>query len=112
VLLVVLLLQAVFNAWQDFSTSRIVNSIKDMLPSDVMVLRDGQEVELAAVALVPGDLVNIRLGQKIPADLRLLEVSSDLKFDRAVLTGEVSLRNPRASTGADGRTERACERQG
>jgi sodium/potassium-transporting ATPase subunit alpha len=91
ILLVVLLLQTIFNAWQDFSTRNVLSSIKDMLPSAVVALRDGQERELAASELVPGDLVHIRLGQKLPADLRLIEVSSDLKFDRSVLTGEVHL---------------------
>ena len=89
VLLVVVLLQAAFNAWQDFSTSRVMASIKDMLPSDVLVLRDGTERSLAAAELVPGDLVRVGMGQKIPADLRLIEVDGDLKFDRSVLTGEV-----------------------
>ncbi|KZV66047.1 sodium-potassium ATPase [Peniophora sp. CONT] len=88
VLLVVVLLQALFNAWQDFSTSRVMSSIKDMLPADVVVLRDGSQQSVPAIDLVPGDLVQIPLGQKVPADLRLIEVSSDLKFDRAVLTGE------------------------
>ena len=90
VLLVVVLLQALFNAWQDFSTSRVMSSIKDMLPADVVVLRDGSQQSVPAIELVPGDLVHIPLGQKVPADLRLIEVSADLKFDRAVLTGEVS----------------------
>jgi len=64
-------------------------SIKDMLPAAVIVLRDGTQTSLPAADLVPGDLVQLSLGQKVPADLRLLEVSSDLKFDRSVLTGEV-----------------------
>ncbi|KAI0036987.1 sodium-potassium ATPase [Vararia minispora EC-137] len=88
VLLVVIVIQAVFNAWQDFSTSRVMASIKDMLPAAVVVLRDGAQTSLPASELVPGDLVQLALGQKVPADLRLLEVSSDLKFDRSVLTGE------------------------
>ena len=39
--------------------------------------------------LVTGDIVYIAMGQKVPADLRMIEVGGDLKFDRAVLTGEV-----------------------
>ncbi|KAI0316640.1 sodium-potassium ATPase [Amylostereum chailletii] len=88
VLLVVIVLQAIFNAWQDFSTSRVMASIKDMLPADVVVIRDGAQSSMAASELVPGDIVNVVLGQKVPADLRLVEVSTDLKFDRSVLTGE------------------------
>lgn len=90
VLLIVQLLQAGFNAWQDFSTSKVMSSIKGMLPSDVLVLRDGNEVKLPASELVQGDLIHVRLGEKVPADLRLIQASGDLRFDRSILTGEVS----------------------
>jgi sodium/potassium-transporting ATPase subunit alpha len=61
-----------------------------MLPSEVTVLRDGDWHGIPAAALVPGDIVQIRAGNKIPADLRLAEVSSDLKFNRSILTGEAN----------------------
>ncbi len=89
VLLIVLFLQAGFNAWQDFSTSRVMSSIKGMLPSDVLVLRDGNQVNMSASELVNGDLIYIGLGEKVPADLRLIQVSGDLRFDRSILTGDV-----------------------
>lgn len=85
--------QAVFNAWQDFSTSRVMSSIKNMLPSVVQVLREGNQVMVQAPDLVNGDIVYITMGQKIPADLRLIDVGGDLKFDRSVLTGEVGASN-------------------
>ena len=88
VLLIVILIQTIFNAWQDFSTSRVMASIKGMLPSDVLVLRDGGQTKVAAKELVPGDLVTISMGEKVPADLKLIEVSADLQFDRSILTGE------------------------
>jgi sodium/potassium-transporting ATPase subunit alpha len=88
VLLIVILIQALFNAWQDFSTSRVMASIKGMLPSDVLVLRDGGQTKISAKELVPGDLVTITMGEKVPADLKLIEVSADLQFDRSILTGE------------------------
>ena len=91
VLLVVVLLQTIFNAWQDFSTSRVMASIQEMLPDDVVVLRDGAETTLPASALVPGDIVQLSLGQKVPADVKLIDVSGDLRFDRSVLTGEVGI---------------------
>lgn len=59
-----------------------------MLPAQVVVLRDGSARSLHAFELVPGDIVRIRAGNKIPADLRLCDISSDLKFDRSLLTGE------------------------
>lgn len=84
----VILLQAFFNAWQDWSTSRVMNSINNMLPTQTLVMRDGNIITIDAAHLVPGDIVHIKMGNKIPADLRLVQVSDDLKFDRSVLTGE------------------------
>jgi len=92
VLLVVVVLQAIFNAWQDFSMSRVMASIQDMLPDDVVVLRDGVQTTIPAASLVPGDLVHIVMGQKVPADVKLIDVSGDLRFDRSVLTGEVRVK--------------------
>jgi sodium/potassium-transporting ATPase subunit alpha len=94
ILLVVIVLQAIFNAWQDFSTSRVMSSIQGMLPADVIVLRDGKQITVPAAVLVPGDLVHIAMGQKVPADVKLIDVSGDIRFDRSVLTGEVRLELP------------------
>lgn len=63
-------------------------SISGMLPDDCSVLRDGHRVEANAVDLVPGDILYIKFGNKLPADVRFIEVSSDAKFDRSILTGE------------------------
>lgn len=90
VLIVVILIQAIFNGWQDFSSSRVMATIKGMLPSDVLVLRDSFRIKLPAKELVPGDLVTISMGDRVPADMRLIEISADLQFDRGVLTGEAS----------------------
>ena len=88
VLYAIFIIQALFNAWQDWSSSRTMASISGMLPDDCSVLRDGNRVELQAVDLVPGDILYIKSGNKLPADVRLVEVSSDAKFDRSILTGE------------------------
>lgn len=74
--------------FQDWSTSRVMASIKDMLPEQSQVIRDGNLVHVPAEELVPGDVVLIKSGNKLPADMRFLQVSSDAKFDRSVLTGE------------------------
>ena len=101
VLLIVLVLNAVFNFWQDFSTSKILDSITGMLPSDVTVIRNGSVSRIAASQIVPGDIVELSLGQKVPADTRLLSVASDLKFDRSILTGE--------SDAIDGKVDQTSE---
>jgi sodium/potassium-transporting ATPase subunit alpha len=46
------------NAWQDWSTGRVMASITGMLPSDVLAVRDGMQVHLAARELVTGDIVS------------------------------------------------------
>ncbi|KAF8939209.1 hypothetical protein EDD21DRAFT_441795 [Dissophora ornata] len=84
----VIFLQASFSAFQDFSTARVMSSILDMIPADCIVLRDGQQVKIPASNLVVGDRVHLSLGNKVPADLRLIQASNDTRFDRAVLTGE------------------------
>ncbi|BGP13453.1 hypothetical protein JCM10213_001777 [Rhodosporidiobolus nylandii] len=88
VLLLVVLLQAVFNAIQDWTTSRTMSSIANVLPTTVLVRRDGQVTEVSAVDLVKGDIVLLKGGVKVPADLRIIEASPDLKLDRSILTGE------------------------
>ncbi|KAF9568576.1 hypothetical protein EC968_002914 [Mortierella alpina] len=86
--LFVILLQAAFSAFQDFSTARVMSSILDMIPSECHVIRDGQLVKVPASSLVVGDRVHFSLGNKVPADLRILTSSNDTRFDRSVLTGE------------------------
>jgi sodium/potassium-transporting ATPase subunit alpha len=86
--LIVIFLQASFSAFQDWSTKRVMNSILGLLPAEAMVLRDGQLVKVPATELVAGDIVHISIGNKVPADMRILSSSGDVRFDRAILTGE------------------------
>lgn len=65
-----------------------MDSITGMLPESCNVIRGGDEVHIPAQDIVPGDLLLLKAGMKIPADVRMIEVSSDAKFDRAILTGE------------------------
>lgn len=86
--IIVIFLQASFSAFQDWSTQRVMNSILSMLPADAHVLRDGGVISIPATNLVVGDIVRVSIGDKVPADLRLLETSGDIRFDRSMLTGE------------------------
>ncbi|KAF4450515.1 Na/K ATPase alpha 1 subunit [Fusarium austroafricanum] len=87
VLIAVFFIQAAFNGWQDWSSSRVMQSITEMLPESTVLLRDGCRVGISATDLVPGDVVFIKAGNKIPADLRYIEVSHDTSIDKAVLAG-------------------------
>lgn len=88
VLIAVFFIQAAFNAWQDFSSSRVMASITAMLPEDATVLRDGSRMSVPASDIVPGDTLIIKAGMKIPADVRFIEASTDLNIDRSVVTGK------------------------
>ncbi|CAG8074967.1 unnamed protein product [Penicillium salamii] len=87
-ILIVIALQASFSAFQDWSTKRVMNSILDLLPAEAMVLRDEKLIQIPATDLVAGDIVHIGIGNKVPADMRILQSSGDVRFDRAILTGE------------------------
>ncbi|KAH6646685.1 hypothetical protein BKA67DRAFT_524426 [Truncatella angustata] len=87
-ILIVIFLQAGFSAFQDWSTRKTMQSILDLLPSETLVMRDGEIKKLPATDLVSGDIVHLKIGNRIPADMRLLSHSGDIRFDRAVLTGE------------------------
>ncbi|MEM6461178.1 MAG: plasma-membrane proton-efflux P-type ATPase [Pseudomonadota bacterium] len=81
----------IFNAslelWQDMKASNALAALKKSLAPQATALRDGAFATIDAATLVPGDIVRIRLGEIVPADLRL--VSGDYaSIDQAALTGE------------------------
>jgi len=89
VLFIVFFLQAGFNFWQDFSSSRVMNSIHGMLPSDITIVRNGEKITEQVKNLVPGDLVFISNGDRLAADVRFVSIEgNDFAFDRSILTGE------------------------
>ncbi|GAA5849077.1 hypothetical protein JCM8547_006436 [Rhodosporidiobolus lusitaniae] len=63
-------------------------SISGILPTSILCRRDGQEIEIAVENLVKGDVVVLKMGQMVPADIRLIECSPDMRFDRSILNGE------------------------
>ncbi|GMF25647.1 unnamed protein product [Phytophthora fragariaefolia] len=74
------------------STSKVMESFKNMLPQQCTVVRDGTSQTIPAEELVVGDLVWVRNGDKVPADLRILLCNS-LKVENSSLTGESELIN-------------------
>lgn len=72
---------------QEYRAGRAIEALRQMAAPRATVLRDGSEVEVPAADLVPGDVVLLRAGDKIPADLRLIE-AVNLQIEEAALTGE------------------------
>eukprot|EP00834_Sanchytrium_tribonematis_P004790 NODE_255_length_11697_cov_0.569495.p1 type:complete len:752 gc:universal NODE_255_length_11697_cov_0.569495:8660-10915(+) len=87
----VVTVSAVFYAYVDFNASQAMKAIKQLVAESATVTRDGLVTQVNAVDLFPGDIVHLSLGQRVPADIYLLEVSQDVKFDRSILTGESEL---------------------
>jgi Ca2+-transporting ATPase len=78
---------AILGFTQEYRAERALEALKRMLAPTITVLRDGREKEIPSRELVPGDIVLLEAGDRIPADGRLLEVAS-LQVDEAPLTGE------------------------
>jgi sodium/potassium-transporting ATPase subunit alpha len=65
-----------------------MDSILNLLPENAVVMRDGQPKSIPSSELVVGDVVQLTTGQKVPADMRIIKASNDLKFDKSILTGK------------------------
>eukprot|EP00463_Aulacantha_scolymantha_P003398 TRINITY_DN4260_c0_g1_i1.p1 TRINITY_DN4260_c0_g1~~TRINITY_DN4260_c0_g1_i1.p1 ORF type:complete len:187 (-),score=38.75 TRINITY_DN4260_c0_g1_i1:297-857(-) len=73
--------------YQEYKSAAIMASFKSFLPKKCFVSRNGKELEIDTVHLVPGDICYVKSGDAIPADMRILK-SSDFKVDNSSLTGE------------------------
>lgn len=87
VLCVVTFLTGCFSFYQDHSSMAAMEGFKNFLPPTAVVVRDGKEDEIEAKFLVPGDLVNVKNGNKVPADIIVL-TASNFQVDNSSLTGE------------------------
>jgi len=83
----ILLFNALIGTIQEGRTSRILASLKTFMTSDCVVIRNGVALVLDAESLVPGDLVVLQEGQRVPADIRLIS-ANNMHVDEAILTGE------------------------
>ena len=87
VILAIVLLNAAIGLVQAWRADQALAALQRMAASQATVVRGGQVEQVAAHALVPGDIVLLEAGNKVPADLRLLQIAQ-LKVDESALTGE------------------------
>lgn len=87
VILAVVLVNAVIGFVQEGKAERALSAIKDMLAPEARALREGRRTLVPAERLVPGDIVLLEPGDRVPADLRVI-ASHNLRVQEAVLTGE------------------------
>ena len=83
----VLLINAVIGTVMEYSAQRAATALQELVNTRCRILREGETYEINADELVPGDIVLLESGDKVPADLRLL-VSHELEVDESLLTGE------------------------
>lgn len=83
----VVLINAILGFLQEGKAEKALDSIRNMLSADARALRDGETRVVSAEGLVPGDIVLLESGDRVPADLRLIEVKN-VRTDEAALTGE------------------------
>ena len=87
VILAVVLVNALVGYAQEGRAERALDAIRGMIDPQASVIRDGRRLYVAAEDIVPGDLVLLEPGDRVPADLRLLRVRN-LRIDEAALSGE------------------------
>lgn len=87
VILAVVIINALIGYIQEGKAEKALESIRKMLSLEAVVLRDGKKKTIEAEELVPGDIISLKSGDKVPADVRLVN-SKDFRVEESPLTGE------------------------
>ncbi|MFO8091299.1 MAG: HAD-IC family P-type ATPase [Desulfatiglandaceae bacterium] len=87
VILAVIVINSIIGSWQEARAEQSIRALKKLSVPRARVFRDGNEIEVDSVSLVPGDIVTLVSGDKVPADLRLVS-AKELNVEEAMLTGE------------------------
>ncbi|OQR98363.1 calcium-transporting ATPase 1, endoplasmic reticulum-type [Thraustotheca clavata] len=89
VILVILVLNAVVGVWQESNAESALEALKNLQPENARVLRNGHMQTITARELVPGDIVEVRVGDKVPADMRLISLKTTaMRAEQSQMTGE------------------------
>lgn len=86
-IIVIITLLVMAEVWIEFQAKRSIYALRQLSPPTALVVRNGQNAEIQTVSLVPGDIMILKVGQRVPADARLLEAIG-LEVDESSLTGE------------------------
>jgi len=86
-ILLIVLANGIFGFVQDYKAERSIEALKKMAVTNALVLRNGVKIEIDSKGLVPGDIIFLAEGDKVPADCRIIS-EKDISVDEAALTGE------------------------
>jgi len=100
VILAVVIINALIGFIQEGKAEQALEGIREMLSLEAVVIRDGKKKTIDAEELVPGDIVQLKSGDKIPADIRLVK-SKDLRVEESPLTGESTSVNKKVDPADD-----------
>lgn len=87
ILLIIVFVNAIIGFYQEYKAEKILDSLKKIIKSKAIVIRDGKKMEVDQSKLVPGDLVYLEEGGAVPADIRLIH-TTNFSTNDFVLTGE------------------------
>merc|ERR1719266_1489324 len=87
VLTAVVVVTGIFSYYQESKSAKIMESFKNLVPQFALALRDGEKVEIKAEQLTLGDIIYVKFGDRVPADIRVTEAMG-FKVDNSSLTGE------------------------
>ena len=82
----------IFSYYQESKSSSIMESFKNLVPQYALIIRNGEKIEIKAEELTIGDIVEVKFGDRVPADLRVIECRN-FKVDNSSLTGESEPQN-------------------
>ena len=87
VLTAVVVVTGIFSYYQESKSSKIMESFANMVPQYALCIRDGEKLNIKAEELVVGDVIEVKFGDRLPADIRVVEAKG-FKVDNSSLTGE------------------------
>ncbi len=86
-IIAVIFINAFFTFFQEYRAEKATEALRKLMPYQARVIREGKETQIPAKEIVPGDIVTVREGDRVPADARLIK-AVDIGVDNSLLTGE------------------------
>ncbi|MCA1759810.1 MAG: HAD-IC family P-type ATPase, partial [Bacteroidales bacterium] len=87
VVLAVVVINTIIGFIQEFKAGKAIEALSEMIPENTTVYRDDRKVSIPVSKIVPGDIVELEAGERVPADMRLVR-QKNLTVEEAALTGE------------------------